>query len=1015
MLARVNRAIQTILEQLTARTLQDFLYVETGYDNTFICNDGSLMTVLAINGLRDIVGESDISDIALSLQAKLATLLGQPGHALQMWFMRDPDLSEALVQSLVVPTRRVAGLIGLDLRDVFEEREKILPEFVVFETVAMAFWTRPSALSPRDQEQFKTEFKAKWGLFPSLQRTQNIISLIEPLVSKHDAAVTNLVSALKEAGVRVSVLDVRDALVLMRGSLLPTAFISQWTPWLPGSDESEGRRPSGMGQVPFRRLEEDRLGLIAAGLWPRLEEQLLPFDAEVISRSMVRIGPFAMGGVDMTMGPQDLAPFRRLLARTMDIGRPPWRVSFLLEANPLGGLTDFKAFLAAVTRFSNNENFYVREALKAMKEHVQQGGTAVKLRISFATWGPAERLQLVEERIDRLQRAVEAWGQCVASSVCGDPLDGVMSSTLGFAPRSTAVPGIAPLEDALFMLPWDRDSSPYGNGSVLFRTKDGRIWPYQPGSSQEDTSIDIVYAPPGKGKSVWLNTVNLGFCLSGSAVGAGGAQLPRLAIIDIGPSSSGLISLLREALPEDRKHEVIYKRLRLTPDCAINPFDTQLGCRKPLFLERSFLINFLCLLATEPGETKPPSGMAQLAGALVDEVYDIYSDMSRSGQPKIYTFGEAPEVDEILDRYKIPFSVVEDKPWWSIVDMLFERGLYHEASLAQRYAVPRLEDLPALAASSKIVDLFGKTPTESGEPLLSFFARTAAAALRDYPVLAYPTRLDIGEGVRVVSLDLNDVAPRGGGPAAKQTALMYMLARFVLARDFYLNVEDVDSFPPRYRQFHTIRIQRLRDTPKRLVMDEFHRTESVRMVREQVITDMREGRKWNVQIALASQLLDDFDSDMLSLTTGIWIMGVANRQDVDKTAEMFGLSPAARAVVNELSGPGRDGAPFLAVLSLRDGRHEHHLYNKLGPIELWAFSTTPDDAALRRRLTELLGPAEARRRLAKAFPGGSAKAWIERRQQALLRDGGGAEADEEALRNGVIDELVQKILRGDIS
>ena len=40
----------------------------------------------------------------------------------------------------------------------------------------------------------------------------------------------------------------------------------------------------------------------------------------------------------------------------------------------------------------------------------------------------------------------------------------------------------------------------------------------------------------------------------------------------------------------------------------------------------------------------------------------------------------------------------------------------------------------------------------------------------------------------------------------------------------------------------------------------------------QVIIDMREGRKWNVQIALISQSLDDFDKIMIEFATSIFIM-----------------------------------------------------------------------------------------------------------------------------------------------
>ena len=93
---------------------------------------------------------------------------------------------------------------------------------------------------------------------------------------------------------------------------------------------------------------------------------------------------------------------------------------------------------------------------------------------------------------------------------------------------------------------------------------------------QQTTWIDLVYASPGSGKSVLSNAINLALCLSG-----GIDRLPRIAIIDIGPSSSGLISLLKEALPANQRHLVAYHRLRMTPEFAINPFDTQLGCRFP--------------------------------------------------------------------------------------------------------------------------------------------------------------------------------------------------------------------------------------------------------------------------------------------------------------------------------------------------------------------------------------------------------------------------------------------------
>ena len=50
-----------------------------------------------------------------------------------------------------------------------------------------------------------------------------------------------------------------------------------------------------------------------------------------------------------------------------------------------------------------------------------------------------------------------------------------------------------------------------------------------------------------------------------------------------------------------------------------------------------------------------------------------------------------------------------------------------------------------------------------------------------------------------------------------------------------------------------------------------------------------------------------------------------------------------------------------------------------GPAELWAFSTTVEDVALRERLYGTLGPRLARKVLARRFPGGTARPDIESR------------------------------------
>jgi intracellular multiplication protein IcmB len=125
----------------------------------------------------------------------------------------------------------------------------------------------------------------------------------------------------------------------------------------------------------------------------------------------------------------------------------------------------------------------------------------------------------------------------------------------------------------------------------------------------------------------------------------------------------------------------------------------------------------------------------------------------------------------------------------------------------------------------------------------------------------------------------------------------------------------------------------------------------------------------------------------------------------------FALSEASAYVVrNRLKGPYEDGsgAPFLAVMLADNSRYEHMLVNSLGPVEMWAFSTTPLDVALRSRLYSRVGPGEARKRLARVFPTGTAKREIERRKDERLRHG----EDDDHAQEGVIEELVYELADG---
>ena len=974
--------LSTSLKQTTA----SYCELETADSPTdLVDHDGSLLTVLQIEGITALAGTEEFARLVEGLTNAFQPAMGRPGHALQVYFSHDKQNIKKAIRDIYAPAEATQKRLGLNLDDLFNERVNYLAQYCAEERVYFVLFTRPFNL-PSDQ--LKAANKAKLKLIrdskaPPFKNTQAINAAIPELRDTHSAYVRSVVNDLDSLNIVAKVLEVHDALHAIRMTADPEFTSDDWRATLPG-DTLHVRE--------LNNFEGDASDL----LWPSLARQVIPRDAQIIDRRTVLVGNRVYSSSYIDLFPKDVRPFVVLFSRILPT-HIPWRISFLLESEGLSTIK-LKGMLASVLSFSSVSNRLISDAVNLLKYvNVNTDEAVIRLRVVATTWAPEDNIPLLRRRSSELVKAIQGWGTTDVSEICGDPFAGFVASMPAITTSSPAVPSVAPLTDVISMLPITRPASPWETGALLFRSPDGKPWPFQPGSSQQTTWIDLVYARPGSGKSVLSSAQNLALCLS-----AGLTRLPRIAIIDIGPSSSGLISLLQEALPASSRHLVAYHRLRMTPEYSINPFDTQLGCRYPTAAERSFLVNFLTLLTTPLGAAKPYDAMPDLAGMVVDELYKSLTDEFK---PTPYDPGVEEFIDSILEE--IGFMRDSKSTWWEVTDALYSAGFTHEAMLAQRYAMPLLADAASICRSSSIEDLYEKVTAPTGESLINSFSRMISGAVREYPILSRVTAFDIGDA-RVVSLDLDEVAKSGGDAADRQTAVMYMLARYVLARNYYLTEESMTNVPEQYRLYHTERVREIKDDPKRIVYDEFHRTSKSAAVRDQVIIDMREGRKWNVQISLLSQSMDDFDAIMVDFATSIYIMDAGPTQAIEKTAKVFGLSDTAKdALRTRVHGPREGGATFLAQYAIKTGWSVQLLTLTLGPIELWAFSTTPVDANVRNQLYRHIGPAEARRFLATLFPSGSVTKQINERLNALKEEVG---LIEDEARLSVVDQFVNDIL-----
>ncbi|HBM90861.1 MAG TPA: type IV secretion protein IcmB, partial [Rhodospirillaceae bacterium] len=498
--------------------IESFIQLETADDDTtLLAADGSLVSFVRIHGSRQIIGDEEYRWLIDQATTKMGSRFDRPGYALQVYFMRDPSMAGMDLQRVMRSNHQAAQALDLNLGDLLEERSRHLTRFLAHEEIYFVLWTRPRAASKSELDEARKALRdKKWA---KASHAQDPTQALEPLRTRHKSYVSTVVSALQEISIKNTLEDVHSALASVRGSIYPLLSNDKWRANVPGDP-----------LLPRVSTEEKDASDI---LWPPLRQQICTGDAKTVSPTLVQIGDLLSSGVDLTLSPADPTPFPQLLARLID-GDVPFHISFLIESGGVDG-SGFRSFAAAMLAFTNEVNRQIRESLRALQE-LAQSDPVVRFRMSLSTYGPARDRKLVESRQATLIQAIEAWGYCQASASGGDPLEAVLSSSLGISCASTAPAAIAPFREIMKLLPWQRASSPFPEGSVTFRTADGRIWPYQMGSSLTTTWFDLIFAQPGAGKSVLMNALNLGTVLS-----AGNARLPYIAILDIGPSSSGLI------------------------------------------------------------------------------------------------------------------------------------------------------------------------------------------------------------------------------------------------------------------------------------------------------------------------------------------------------------------------------------------------------------------------------------------------------------------------------------------
>lgn len=1008
MLGKFESVLVSVLSSVKM-SVQDYCDIETVDEGrNIVAADGSFASIVRFHGSKGILGEGQFKRLLELVTGSLSIFLDHRGHQLQAVFRRDLDGREALLQN-AEQQHATAKRLSLAVHDLIDETVDRYGDYVYDEECYLVFWSRPSLLDPIESKIFQeqvNEFR-RTNNWPATRDAQNLLRPITFLRDRHNAFVTKVVTDLcsPEFNCFAEILDVSDALRTVRASVYPDLVGPGWTPAIPGT------------HIPLRWKNNDRSEDYSEFFYPRIAEQIMTASADIGSinnpqipdPTTIRVGTRVYAPLFVSAPPREPKFFNHLFSAlnrsdTQENGRSrsmPFTLSVMIEGDGLQG-TGFKQLFASLLGFTSEINRNINLAIKDLAERKRDGETIVKLRIAAMTWADysPEGVRELRLRKSKVLRAVEGWGKSSVTERTGYVMDAFQSCCVGLSPKHFAPACPAPLHDALSLLPLTRPASPFQRGSIIFRSRDGKILNYQRFASEQTTWITLIAGRPGYGKSVLMNSNNFESCLL-----PGITRLPFVGIIDIGISSSGFIDLIHDSLPENMRHQAVYKRLQNSERDCINPMDTPLTKRDPLPRGREFLKNFLTALVTPPErEGKPFEGMSTFVGRIIDLAYINKSDKVEKAQPNRYKPGHNKLIDDAVA--KLGLRIMPATQYWELVDAFFKAEMYYEAEVAQRYAVPTLSDLAAIASSEEVKSEYGDTKAEGGREIIPTFITGVREAVGDFPIFASTTRFDLGSA-RVVSLDLQDVAVLGSPAAQKQTSLMFMIARESFMKKVAYSREDLPFFDDMARPYFTKMVNEIVDENKVLCMDEFHKTGGHPILRQQILTDGREARKWNMEIVLASQLMEDF-GDLCKIATTKFIMDSGTVETRRWMRENIGLTPVEeQGLLNFVHGPNADGATFLAQFETKSSPFSQLFTLTPGPMRLWALSTTAEDRKLRMMLYDAMPRDAARRLLAKRFPTGSCKKLVERRKQEQFAD---VEFVDEEMESSVIEKIAKDLI-----
>ncbi len=813
--------------------------------NTLVTDNGTLVTVLKVNGLQAIDGEQEWREAALALETALKMLFNRDGVTFQWVFEKNDNKTLQSLIDATAPNYKAMQAINLDLKDILMENISTNREYVCYETSYIAIWSDLRLIdSQLAKNRLKENAQHALNLKLLLKECPNVFGVLSELMVKHDSLVEEFMFTVKRGRIDLHELSGHAACNAIKMQYIENTN-RDWQPTLIGDRRHLRTLTNGEPNPDGSEL-----------FWVPIKKQIANKPIEYTKPGVVKIGEnYSKTGV-VEVFPETLKPFRELIGKIDK--NIPFRMSFKLRSGK-GSTWALRQTLFAFTQFAHADNRRVVEEMSKLEER-KESMPSVRLSMSFSTTAP--QLDKLDYYYSRIEGAVQGWGSSYVSEDKIDEHAAFCSTVIGSSATTKLPETFAPLDDVVKLLPIDRTSSVWDHGFTLFRTLQGKAFPWSAVNTLTRPAIELYIARSRQGKSVLSNSI-----LMGLALGGGNVELPYSCTIDVGPSSIGVHQLIQNRLPENMRYLVETYVMDFDNGDYINPCQ-KYPCVDSLFpFQREFLHGFLMLLCqNSKGESH--SDMEGYLDALISEVYANKVD----GSPNEYVPGLESGVDSWIKESN--FELNPDTSWREIEWALGEVDKWDLAGRCAVYSSPILADFRVVSKESRSLE---RTYGDAQDGPGAEFRKRVEEAVRKYPIFSkYSTKSFSSSRMRTI--DLQNVLTKDENIGPRQNGLMFNFALYVGSGDFMINKNCLHQIENKFKPYYEKLISKIRSLDARLFLDEFHNSGGLHQTIANVEKYCREGGKWGINSAISSQRFIDMTETMINQATSYFFLGGVSKE-----------------------------------------------------------------------------------------------------------------------------------------